>query len=62
MTVARCPLCSRETADRTHAPFCGDRCRTDDLWRWLNGAYRLPTEESSMNQDEGGADRDPDYR
>ena len=59
VTLARCPLCGRETADRAHAPFCSDRCRTVDLGRWLNGAYRLPTEESSTGEDEG-ADRDPD--
>ena len=26
-------------------PFCSPRCKTIDLGRWLDGEYRLPSED-----------------
>jgi endogenous inhibitor of DNA gyrase (YacG/DUF329 family) len=41
----RCPVCNREfeKAESTALPFCGERCRTIDLGRWLGEIYALPT-------------------
>jgi uncharacterized protein len=41
----RCPVCNREfeAATSTALPFCGERCRTIDLGRWLGETYALPT-------------------
>lgn len=41
-----CPLCQREfdaltMANRNTLPFCGDRCRNVDLFRWMEGRYAI---------------------
>jgi len=41
----RCPICGRP-AEARHRPFCSTRCALLDLGRWLEGDYRLPTDES----------------
>jgi uncharacterized protein len=40
----RCPVCHRdfEKEASTALPFCGERCRTIDLGRWLGESYSLP--------------------
>jgi endogenous inhibitor of DNA gyrase (YacG/DUF329 family) len=37
-------MCGKPTAER-HQPFCSKRCQQLDLGRWLDGSYRVPTEE-----------------
>ena len=32
--------------DQAHRPFCSSRCKTIDLGRWLDGDYRLPSEDA----------------
>ncbi len=49
-----CPVCDKPATVRTR-PFCSARCRDLDLWRWLKGGYRLPTEEAM-----GEADFEPE--
>jgi hypothetical protein len=39
-----CPICGKAVAVR-HDPFCSKRCQQVDLARWLNGSYRVPTDE-----------------
>ncbi|MDZ7713893.1 MAG: DNA gyrase inhibitor YacG [Rhodovibrio sp.] len=39
-----CPMCGKPTAERTQ-PFCSKRCQQLDLARWLDGSYRVPTQE-----------------
>ncbi|MBV8889698.1 MAG: DNA gyrase inhibitor YacG [Alphaproteobacteria bacterium] len=43
-----CPICGRP-ARAAHLPFCSVRCAQIDLGRWLNGAYRVETEEPAEN-------------
>jgi len=40
----RCPICDREfePTKSPATPFCSERCRTIDLGRWLDEAYRVP--------------------
>jgi uncharacterized protein len=39
-----CPICGKPiSAD--NRPFCSPRCKTIDLGRWLDGDYRLPSED-----------------
>jgi uncharacterized protein len=50
MIKASCPICGRMMEGRgleewPHFPFCGARCKTIDLGRWLGETYRLPAEE-----------------
>lgn len=42
----RCPICQREFSPKESSalPFCGERCRTIDLGRWLGERYPLPTD------------------
>lgn len=55
----RCPICDKtfEPSDSTALPFCSDRCRTIDLSRWLEEAYRMPL-ESVPQSGEDTADED----
>jgi uncharacterized protein len=46
MIRVRCPICGRvmagqSTAEWPEFPFCGKRCRTIDLGRWLGETYRI---------------------
>lgn len=43
--VAKCPGCGTmfdPEADRKNRPFCSERCRVQDLSRWLRGEYVIP--------------------
>jgi hypothetical protein len=45
-----CPHCKKVVenapADLPCRPFCSPRCKLGDLHNWLNGAYRIPTNET----------------
>ncbi len=41
----KCPTCG-EPARAGHMPFCSVRCANVDLGHWLNGDYRIPTDEA----------------
>ena len=42
--AGRCPLCSKPARKETR-PFCSRHCANIDLGHWLDGNYRIPTEE-----------------
>ena len=49
MIRSECPICGRVLEVRSLAewprfPFCGERCRTVDLGRWLGESYGIPAE------------------
>jgi uncharacterized protein len=47
--VRRCPVCDAPSPPRDANPawpFCSDRCRLQDLGRWLGEAYRIPGERA----------------
>lgn len=46
-----CPICGKPAAERTR-PFCSQRCADLDLGRWLQGHYRIPTEEPVVDEDD----------
>lgn len=67
MTVERsaCPICRKPAVDGTPwFPFCGDRCRTEDLANWATGTYSVPVHANESDEnwdappddDEGGDD------
>ena len=41
----KCPNCAKPVA-ADFRPFCSKRCADLDLGRWLNGEYRIPTDET----------------
>ncbi len=45
MGKGKCPICGKSTIAR-HRPFCSERCAYVDLSKWLQGGYRLPTDEA----------------
>jgi endogenous inhibitor of DNA gyrase (YacG/DUF329 family) len=34
-----CVVCRRAPVDDRWQPFCGERCRNEDLARWVDGRY-----------------------
>ncbi len=40
----KCPICGAP-AQAAARPFCSTRCAEIDLGRWLQGSYRIPTNE-----------------
>ena len=53
----RCPLC-RKPATHEHRPFCSRRCADLDLAHWLDGNYRIATDEAPQDPGATGADDD----
>jgi len=39
-----CPICGKPVSIEAR-PFCSPRCKTIDLGRWIDGDYRLPSED-----------------
>jgi hypothetical protein len=52
-----CPICKTvlENApeDFEPRPFCSPRCKLIDLGNWLNESYRIPTNESPEDEENG---------
>ena len=53
----RCPICGKP-ATRESRPFCSSRCAHVDLGRWLDGSYRIPTEEAPQETGPPPADEE----
>ncbi|MBX3452044.1 MAG: DNA gyrase inhibitor YacG [Planctomycetaceae bacterium] len=61
----KCPICGKELAPsptaRSYEPFCSERCRKVDLFRWFDGKYAIveplyrpePEEEPGEDIEEG---------
>ena len=45
-----CVQCGKPTVERFR-PFCSRRCADLDLGSWLNGTYRIETEEEAEIED-----------
>ena len=43
-STPKCPVCNKIT-DQKYRPFCSSRCKLIDLGIWIDGSYRLPTED-----------------
>ncbi len=41
-----CPICGHATTEE-YAPFCNARCQLIDLGHWIDGTYRLPSDEEN---------------
>jgi len=50
MSGVRCPTCHEQVAPRASGnqafPFCSRACKMVDLGKWLDGSYRMETEQS----------------
>jgi endogenous inhibitor of DNA gyrase (YacG/DUF329 family) len=56
---SKCPICGKLTLDQTK-PFCSTRCSNLDLGRWLDGRYRIVTDEPPSDSDSDFAIVDDD--
>lgn len=59
----RCPICGKQFTPRQSSalPFCSERCRTIDLYRWLKEEYTLPLPPRPDEEDDSPlADARPD--
>ena len=60
-----CVLCRTRPVDERWRPFCGERCRNEDLARWAEGRYHVeaesePEPDSASNDTDASNDLDPD--
>ena len=39
-----CVFCRRNPVDPAWRPFCSERCKLQDLARWADGTYSVPSE------------------
>jgi uncharacterized protein len=39
-----CVLCRTRPVDPRWRPFCSERCRNEDLARWAEGRYAVPSD------------------
>jgi len=46
-----CVLCRTRPADPRWKPFCGERCRNEDLARWADGRYQVAGEPVPSDDD-----------
>jgi endogenous inhibitor of DNA gyrase (YacG/DUF329 family) len=53
MALLTCPICRRpfDTTRTDAMPFCCDRCRLVDLYRWLNETNSLPFEREEDDRE-----------
>ena len=53
--VARvCVFCRRQPAGQPWEPFCSERCKLQDLARWIDGTYRVSAEPLADHDEESG--------
>ena len=58
---SKCPNCGKPASDKSQ-PFCSDRCANLDLGRWLDGGYRIPTDETPGDGVFAGDEEDAEER
>jgi hypothetical protein len=47
----KCPECGKTTEyspENEYRPFCSKRCRLIDLGEWIDGAYKINSEDNSQ--------------
>jgi hypothetical protein len=47
-----CVFCRRHPAQPAWQPFCSERCKLQDLAKWVDGEYRVPAEPLTSPGDE----------
>ena len=52
MADARCVFCRKQPIDPAWRPFCSERCKLQDLARWVDGSYRIEAETVTDDETE----------
>jgi endogenous inhibitor of DNA gyrase (YacG/DUF329 family) len=47
-----CVCCRQRPVDPVWRPFCGERCKIQDLARWADGSYAVPGETVAEPSDD----------
>ena len=58
MAARLCVFCRRQPAQAPWQPFCSERCKLQDLAKWIDGTYRVPGEPLPDADEEPGDDTD----
>ncbi|HWE30039.1 MAG TPA: DNA gyrase inhibitor YacG [Polyangia bacterium] len=59
MKPVNCPTCKQPVAgDAKSFPFCSERCRLVDLGNWLDGRYRVASQNDERKPDDAADDDD----
>jgi endogenous inhibitor of DNA gyrase (YacG/DUF329 family) len=53
-----CVFCRRQPAQTPWEPFCSERCKLQDLAKWIDGQYRIPAEP--IPQEDADTDQEND--
>jgi len=51
-----CVFCRRHPVQPEWQPFCSERCKLQDLAKWVDGEYRVPGESLAAEDPEASAD------
>jgi len=51
MAETLCVYCRKRPMDPAWRPFCSERCKLQDLARWVDGEYRVPAEPVTDDDD-----------
>ena len=49
--AVKCPECGKATeysSENEYRPFCSKRCKLIDLGEWIEGRYKINSEENSQ--------------
>lgn len=52
--LIKCPICKKQAEynGNEYRPFCSERCKMLDLGAWVEGEYALPSETTSLSEEE----------
>ena len=56
VTARVCVFCRRFPVHQSWQPFCSERCKLQDLAKWVDGQYRVAAEPLSPDVDEDADD------
>ncbi len=61
MIRVQCPICDQVMQGQSQSewpqfPFCSQRCKTIDLGRWLDQAYRIKAEDAEEERTDSDED------
>jgi uncharacterized protein len=51
-----CVFCRKSPVEARWRPFCSERCKLQDLARWADGTYRVPTDPDLPDAEAGEDD------
>ena len=50
--VLKCQICKKIYSNNTYSPFCNERCKNVDLYKWLNNGYVISSLQDEMDDEQ----------